>query len=1349
MRTVSINVECPSCQSRFHLQSEMIGRKMRCPTCYEVFEVQEMAAPATSLPPPEAEEAPAPEPGRDGTRADAPEPRYQTGSVGDLIPILEAEVEIASSPQDEPAHLDVIPLEMEEAVPDEPESHAGVGELVPLESAEIVPQEPEIIVVEEEESPSEPAPGAPREVVWSEDVAPPEPPAGAREVVWSEEAAPPSPPLPALEPAVLAEADEEEPSPAKKPAREVAVHEEAVHHEEPAHEETEYEIRHRERKRRRAKMVLTVLSLCILGALGVGGYYGKRYLDQAPDRLFKQAREEYEKQNYAGAAKLFGEFTTRYPDNPQRPEARFFAELSPVRGTVYSVLDRGNPGPGREQVLNFLKSAEDDPELAPFLKPDAYAVDVWQTVQKSAEDVLGRAGDVFAEYRGDSATTPKLDETEALLDQGMSLVPLLERFRPKETEPESVIAGFRELRGKVFQARERRRVLDEARELLKKDPSEENIQAVQETFRQYGLENDPEVTDIIKSVQKILEQQVKYEPYKEPVPPVPARDDMPTGLLFAPRLDGGRSAPAGAGGQGAVYFAVARGVLYALDEGDGHVLWATRVGIDCDTLPLRVPASDRNPELVLVTVNDGGRSSLTARVARNGEPFWNQPLESPCLGQPVLVGQRVYVATRDKPPVAGRRPKREDVGVILEIEIGTGYRLGRITLGRPLGAGGVRRPGTGLLYFPAEARGVYVFDVERRDPAGTRQDPVCLGIIPTGHLPGTLRAAPVLANAEPDYPGPKYLILAQADGLNEMNLRAFPLPPPDAKEFPPEKPVEIKLDGWTWFPPRYDGEKLAVVTDRGEFGLFGINQAGNQDAPLFPLPPGRPKANGGGMPSRGLVVHAEERGFWVLANGSLHHLRLGFTAEEGQKLVPRGQPVPVGEPLHAAQVGPRGEVFVVVTQVPNSSSCRATAVDLRAGAVRWQRQLGLIVQGDPVRLGEAVVLQDQSGGLYRIDPFKERAFNSEWLIDDRWQLAPPLAEVVGSPLLLPAPDGKSVYAVAVAGAEGNLRLVVRQYVPGQPIESRRVGLPAPLAGRPVLVGSMLVVPLANGSLYRLVLPDAKMLEEGPSWRGERRPPTSVCYLAPLNEDEFITTDGDRALLRYRWKPDGNLFEVRARTPQDVPQPVPARIVAPPLAVPGADGTLFLCVADVKGVVSLWDADRLNRPVRMWRGGTGPIPEGPITMGPFLERDPRVKARIGYVVDGAHLVWLSPEGDEPLWVARRKARTPGDGLAGRPQVAGDRIYLTDRLGWFRALDAESGEAWGEAYQLPGSSAPASAAVPLTGKRLLAPLTDGTLLLLPKDVLRPLPPILFVPARVIGVPVLPLPWPKGLRPVPMEE
>src|SRR5262249_23742311 len=150
----------------------------------------------------------------------------------------------------------------------------------------------------------------------------------------------------------------------------------------------------------------------------------------------------------------------------------------------------------------------------------------------------------------------------------------------------------------------------------------------------------------------------------------------------------------------AVFYCLARGVLYALAEDYGQVLWAARTGLDTDIMPVRVPASQLNPEMVLVASNTGNQFGITARAARNGVPLWHQSLAVPCQGRPAVVGANAFISLGDRD------------GTTLETALAPGETTGRISIGRPLGPQLAARQGTGLLYIPAESRAVYIFDVD-------------------------------------------------------------------------------------------------------------------------------------------------------------------------------------------------------------------------------------------------------------------------------------------------------------------------------------------------------------------------------------------------------------------------------------------------------------------------------------------------------------------------------------------------------------------------------------------------------------------------------------------------------------
>ena len=158
---------------------------------------------------------------------------------------------------------------------------------------------------------------------------------------------------------------------------------------------------------------------------------------------------------------------------------------------------------------------------------------------------------------------------------------------------------------------------------------------------------------------------------------------------------------------------------------------------------------------------------------------------------------------------------------------------------------------------------MYVIDVGAKDDDGNLLDRA----VRAGHRhrppSGTLRTPPLLLGPEGDGPGERWMILSQADGRDDAAARVPAAGDPDRRR-PTERPrprhsstaaAELPVAGWAWFPPVTDGERIAVVTDFGQFRLFGVNQPGSLDKPLFPLPEPRPPlpAPPEGRAVRGLV----------------------------------------------------------------------------------------------------------------------------------------------------------------------------------------------------------------------------------------------------------------------------------------------------------------------------------------------------------------------------------------------------------------------------------------------------------------------------------------------------------------
>ncbi|HXG10005.1 MAG TPA: PQQ-binding-like beta-propeller repeat protein [Gemmataceae bacterium] len=1060
---------------------------------------------------------------------------------------------------------------------------------------------------------------------------------------------------------------------------------------EPAGEEHDGEVLPVSSARRRARRIMAALALAVVVFLGFAGWIAWSVFVANENRLRDQAQRAYQEGRFVDAANQYRSLASKFPESTRAPEYQLLAELSELRDSLQGV--GADPRPALDRVRQFLTKHTKEALLKP------YGPDLGQSVVQFLKSYAA-----WVEPMGEPIALAVLDHADGLLQEFDRLLP----GAIAEADRAQLAQAFQRVRDQVARRQRHEEFLARLHDLLTK-PSAEAVKEAHRLIKrelpvQPGIDQDPKVRHLLVELYKAHRNGVTYTPAipdagRPPRPPTPAEPSLLVDQLVSARY-------AAAPEEDRTLLALARGVLYFLSRNTGAVKGALRVGIDTSTLPIRLPATLANPEMFLVLSTDA--ATLTALDTSGQRILWEYHLGSPCLGRPLVVDQRVFVPTYD--------------GKVHEIELARGQPLGHYDLGQPLSVGGARQPGTYLLYFPADDYCVYVLNVDPRQRC-------CEKILYSRHPSGSLRSEPILTSwgEQPMGGGPQgYLILSQTHGLDAMELRVFSLPLQDPDAQPLAMQPQPRVRGWTWFPPHHDPEKLALITDAGVLSLFGIRQLRNQDNPLFPLVPEvsspiKEPEIGVNRRGRAQVVHAQENDFWVLAQGRLQRMQLTFDRRTGPRVIPVwDEPLVLGSPLHVSQVddspfGP-GLGLLVVTQSLGRQACLATMVNAEDGQVRWQRQLGLVCQGEPLVLGREVIAVDQGGGLFRFDPAQhppEAGF--PWQVGGQ-SVAGPLADLPGArPYLLPGPDGASAYEIAPAG-EGT-GLVVRHYQPGKDgqkssVAEHVVDLRAPLAGEPALSAEGVLLPLADGSIWRLNLPpDGSPAQAGPDWRGTRSPVGLQPYVVWLTEQDLLTTDGGRGLWRWRWPRGGVWHQLpKEKDPRNPTLELPARIVAPPVVLRSGDkADPQVCIADADGHVWLvrLKGDGLD-PVRHWEL------DGRITAGPFLRG-----GHVGCVVDRRRLVWLDPTEDRPLW----EYTSEGEGIVGQPQLIEGLVLVADQSGKFVGLDPATGQPRGS-YTLRANAAPAAAPVAFGPGRAFAPLTDGTVLLLSLDRLRD--PLLGFPA-----------------------
>ncbi len=1403
MSPVDIIVACPQCNNRYTLKEELRGKTIRCPnsSCVAIFTVpSEVSNPVPAVPAqptvlrparkgttevgsvggmipilpseiPLAQEAEpvAPEPVT--PEPEAPARRSRTGTVGDLVPLLEGNPTVEtdwsqappvrkkptaprpSKPSDtaqRPAAPATLRLPAFPSPAAECQGEAAASRKTQRIDPPPARQEPVVEPVvarsgDRATTPVEPVVARSGDRATTPVVARSPDPVVARspDRATAEPApkgeAPAEPPAETEGPRVLAPGDWQAPPPrradksgnrtpvAGTPVEKKAIpkgqtllnHSTAPDGQVETHPEEHPDSPQSQRGKLWVRIGLAVVFLMMVG-FGVTIWMLFRVTEAG---LAELAMKEYQNQQFNSAADKFKQLAEQFSASDRVTEYRLLEELCRLR---YQLEDKEIPplAEALEKVNAFLKSLKQEGRAAVF-KP--YHADL-------GKSLMIRLGNLRDQAPKEKPTTPELLLTvlqvvkdvsalsEALTQDNVGQVRKdvveINKAIVRYNREQDFLARLKPLVGRPSGAslRQAHRMIREA--------EEEGLP---------GISKNDKVTRLLQQIQDGHRDAVVYHREGAGLKVQARAEDSIDVLIVDPEVERSRL-PAKA--DAPLVLAVVRGVLYACNSSTGKVRWATRVGIDTTTLPVRLPATPISPERILVISADS--NTLTA-LDQEGQTVWQYHLGKACLGRPVIVGSRAFIPTFD--------------GQIHEIELIKGTLLGRFQLGEGerLNSGGTCQDD--LLYVPADEGCVYVLDINQKK---------CVAVLYTNHPSGSLRGEPILV--PPDPPAPGYLVLTQTAGLDHMQLRVYGLPIRD----PNAEPIALKrqphVQGWSWFPARSDEEKIALLTDLGVMGLFGIRQARNHDSALFPQFPCGPEGLslepfvGGGKAARktmgrAQVVAMQSDTFWVLVDGRLQRLEMGWKSDVGPRLVPAWKEPPLlGSPLHESQEREdraTGRNFLyLVTHALNRPACLMTAVDGGdKGEVLWQRQLGLVCQGEVVALqppdGKGLPLllaMDPGGALLSFDPTAYQKSDRPGWHRGGQKVAPGFDENRRFPPVFIRDDsGKTVWQVGCPGTAGSANegqtLLIRKvnWRPGRrELEIEReskVILKAAPAGPPVRQGDHVLLPLENAKLVRIPLNAASPeATPGPDWRARRLGLETRGHVLALDQDRVLTYDGLGGLFCWNWiLTAGDVYSklpdrdtnTRGYLPPTLA--LKSRLTAAPLLVPaqGKEEKPRVCLAEASGWVRLLqvEEDGQLKEQRSWDL------KDPVTAGPFLRVLPSGERRIGCIVKQSRLVWLDPDRDEPVWeyggerpapavvgAAASAAIDPTEAIIGEPQLVKDFLLVADQGGRFLAIDPKDGKVRKQ-YKLRGNMSATVSPVSFGPDRAFAPITDGTVLLLP--------------------------------------
>lgn len=1011
----------------------------------------------------------------------------------------------------------------------------------------------------------------------------------------------------------------------------------------------------------------------LVGTLSIGsaaaGWTIYKQRSPAPNVVWQTiVKDEFSLRHWADARKSFEAFQRDFATDPNAAHVPFFIELCNAR------LDSEHESPEsslkRFQALYHAYRDKDVYDL--YVN---YIYDLMQDFVKRLVEEAGNKQDLpkirqawtaFALY-STVAKSMKDDWVADRVQEIETLIKSSERRLSREAVRNAVFANLIKLHSTDSN--------------LDPDMVYASVDNLKTSYPELG--HDRQLIEALQQAEKFEVEQVTYERAdersSEPNDPDVSSNGIKAQSSFLLLLSEVAPSPVDyQAHEGEVFLALARGVLYVFD-GDGSFLWARRLGLDSDDLPVKIEGTSTRPSLLLANSTQEGR--LLALEARTGRLHWSYKVDGDILAAPMILSDN---SERDQTAAGKRALLPMANGDIHVLETILGKRLGTIRLHKPLATGGTYDHLTKLAYFPAEHNRVFAIDPAIIDDPSRVP---CRSLLFTSHAGASLRSEPIVA-------GP-YLILNQATDLDSTLLQVFRI---HTNGFgnPHESPLkEERLEGWTWHAPIVSSDRLTLVTDRGDIGAFGINvnrEARDEEAIYRLIDTNEPVVRDE-QPVRSLVVDARDDLLCMITSGKLQKLSVDVVHQTFKAVWPTSQHFAGAEgiPVQGAQMSADRKTMYLNLMSSEGGSYAFSAVDAERGTNRWRRELGHSVLGDPIVQGDGVHLIDYNGQIWRIKSSLQDGVTGQFTT-----LSAPVANSFASMskmatrwyFLGPSSHPSHVAAVLDDGQQLAIMDFTSERRAKQ--ESWKWSILSPrgrVVGQPCLVDGRVAVPCDDGLIELLEGTPNQSPNPLPTypWRVAGGRSGAAPMLCSAGEHEIVLIDNESNARRLqlqsassdllRWSEVGNPFKM--------PNPHTHPPVATGDGVYLADGDGILhCIHFTGGDADHWQCT---------------LPGSPST-------SPRLFGRAAVVIlESRRIACIDPRTHQLKWVSDATDAP----ICGQPTLIEGALLVVDESPRLAAIGLNDGRVKWRA-SLPVGTVPASAAVPFGPGRFLIPLTDGTLL-----------------------------------------
>jgi len=853
---------------------------------------------------------------------------------------------------------------------------------------------------------------------------------------------------------------------------------------------SERQVRPGEQQALRSPFILGMLGLTFALALAAGAIFlviGRETTQQE----FAAAKTEFDAKRYGQASELFEKYETDHPKDPHAGEAHYQA----WNARVLKEIGGGSPAwkRGRDTIDKYVEANRERsdlnvhfPELADFLTRIALgaARSAEASIDTDQLELASQAESMAARYFPDGKVPAEASsQFQEVFAQAQNVIEEHRQFTGRIAEIEKAIAD-----------RQPMAALAGRRELLARYPKRAGDAKLAAL-----LEKTLNVEKSLVSRKEFGRAALRKESAASPLPHV--------SLVLNTRSHSEEAVGARS------VLVLAKDSCYAVDHLTGEPVWRRVIGLDSPFLPMSVDTAE--PGLLLF---DSNRLSLELISRQSGKLIWEQPINEPISGAPLVSQGQIYLAT---------------LGNHLDkLDLETGRLISQLTFSQKILSPPAVVRNNERLIVAGDASLVYTLSISPLE---------CIRVNDVGHPPGSLvnGVLPIGSRVlltESGRPTATKLHVLEARG-DETWLKLIKT---DA------------VEGEVRDPPVMYGKMLFVASTPARISAFSVSDAPGQD-PLVPVSSmAIPKQKDGPI----FLSPGPDGQLWM-AGSSLRRLQLKLNAQSFAL-----DPVETAIGISSQPLQVVGQYVFAARRLPYAASVFFSQIDREPMVGQWRTILGSSVIGHLAGSGGDFVTVGEAGEVFSLNSttidtggFKRSAAAA---------IDPPAGTKARATRL---DDNRLV--VDCGGPKPTLWFVT----PGGQLESS-FALAAPLEAGPVRLSAGLVLPMPGR--LRLVSPSSGLPEAEDYLAPVENKKAARWYaVAQSGPNELLTADsrGRLAQLQYRTEPVRHLAELRSKN-LDRPLDVPFAVAASRVAYASADGVFNVLDAETLDAVY---SDKLRAP----------------------------------------------------------------------------------------------------------------------------------------------------------------------------